>query len=324
LRGLGMGPEMKKPRGYPSLILIAAFLKSEHDSFMSRRFFHTFFLFTLFGGLTACSSAPVKKATPSAINRAKAADEPCWIRTPDCTADAENTALYFVGQSNQPLASWGRPKRASVHSAQSDAEQQYARYLGVDIKSSTYLRSLFKNEHYQSQFKETVSQSVDHTVSELIKADEYSVAHQQTEDGEPLWTVYVLIKIAKENAKKHRLALAEEPKRRAQAPPTADEWTVSVFNIDDHAAIYANGKKIHQCEFSRNCTVKLNPHLKSGRNKVRLEYSNRAMFWTYGYKVLKNDEVMYTGRCGQVWVFGCSWNISLGVVHSFEFEVEKP
>jgi hypothetical protein len=113
-------------------------------------------------------------------------------------------------------------------------------------------------------------------------------------------------------------------KSKTSGVPPVDEWTVSVFNIDDHAAIYANGKKIHQCEFSRSCTIKLNPHLKPGRNKVRLDYSNRAMFWTYGYKVLKNDEVMYTGRCGQVWVFGCSWNISLGVVHSFEFEIEKP
>jgi hypothetical protein len=113
-------------------------------------------------------------------------------------------------------------------------------------------------------------------------------------------------------------------KSNTSGVPPADEWTVSVFNIDDSAAVYANGKKIHQCEFSRSCTIKLNPHLKSGRNKVRLEYSNRALFWTYGYKVLKNDEVMYTGRCGQVWVFGCSWNISLGVVHSFEFEIEKP
>jgi hypothetical protein len=291
---------------------------------MSLRVFHTLFLFTLLSGLTGCSSSPVKKTMPLSMNSVKSADEPCWIRTPDCTADTKNPALYFVGQSKQPLASQGRPKRESFHSAQRDAEQQYARYLAVDIKSSTYLRSLFKNEHYQTQFKETIRQSVNHTVSELIKADEYFVAHQHTRDGEPLWTVYVLIKIAKENVDRHRVAIAEENKRRAEAPPPPDEWVASVFNIDDAAAIYVNGTKINQCGFSRSCTVKLSPHFKSGANKVRLEYSNRALFWTYGYRVLKNDEVMYTGRCGQVWVFGCSWNITRGVVHTFEFEVEKP
>ena len=274
--------------------------------------------------LTACSSPPVKKRVPLSMSGVKGSDEPCWIRTPDCMADAKDSALYFVGQSDQPLPSLGRPKRESFRSAQRDAEQQYARYLAVDIKSSVYLRSLFDNENYQSQFKETIRQSVNHTVSELIKADEYFIAHHQTHNEEPLWTVYVLIKIAKESVNRHRIAIAKEAKRRADAPPPPDEWTAKLFNIDDTAAIYVNGKKINQCGFSRSCTVKLSPHFKSGLNKVRIAYSNRALWWTYGYKVLKNDQIMYTGRCGQVWLFGCSWDTSIGVVHTFKFEVKNP
>ena len=258
------------------------------------------------------------------MSSVKAADEPCWLRTPDCTADAETTALYFAGQSDQPRANWGRPTRDSFHSAQRDAEQQYARFLGVEIKSSTYLQSLFKNEHYQSQFEQTIRQDVNRKVSELVKADEYFVAYQQTGEGEPLWTVYVLIKIAKEHVNKHRIAVAEETKRRAEAPPPPDEWIASVFNIDDGVAIYINDTKVNQCGFSRSCEVKLSPHFKSGHNKVRLEYSNRALFWTYGYEILKNDEVMYRDRCGQVWLFGCAdWDTKRGVVHAFEFQVEK-
>ena len=159
---------------------------------------------------------------------------------------------------------------------------------------------------------------------ELVKADDYFVTHQETSEGEPLWTVYVLIKIAKENVDKHRVAIAEEAKRRANAPPPPDEWTASVFNIDDSVAISVNGKIINECEFARSCTIKLSPHFKSGPNKVRLEYSNRALFWTYGYEILKNDEVMYRDRCGQVWLFGCAdWDTKRGVVHAFEFQVEK-
>ena len=53
------------------------------------------------------------------------------------------------------------------------------------------------------------------------------------------------------------------------------------------------------------------------------EYKNHLLFWTYGYEVTKNGEVMYEGRCGQVWVVGCGFlNTKKGVVHAFEFEVE--
>ena len=130
-------------------------------------------------------------------------DAPCWLRRPDCAAKPDDDALYFVGQSAKSLASWGRPKRASVHSAQSDAEQQYARYLGVEIKSSIFLQRVLDDEKYQSQFNHTLSSNVDRTVSDLVKADEYFAAYEQTSDGQPKWTVYVLIKIDRAVAK-HR------------------------------------------------------------------------------------------------------------------------
>ena len=292
---------------------------------MPWQFFLTVFLFTLLSGLTACSSSSLQKETPLSMGSLQAADEPCWIRTPDCRANTENPTLYFVGQSKEPQASWGRPRRDSFHSAQRDAEQAYARFLGVDIETSSYLQSLFKNEQYQMQFQERIRENVKHTVSELIKADEYFVAHHQTSEGEPLWTVYVLIKISKEHVSKHQAAIAQEARREAQAAPPPDEWVASVFNIDDTVAVYVNETKINQCDFSRSCEIKLSPHFKTGPNKVRLEYSNHGLFWTYGYEVLKNGEVMYQARCGQVWVLGCGFlDVKNGVVHEFEFEVDKP
>ena len=39
-------------------------------------------------------------------------------------------------------------------------------------------------------------------------------------------------------------------------------------------------------------------------------------------QILKNGEVMYKARCGQVWLMGCGFlDTKLGVVKSFEFEV---
>jgi len=292
---------------------------------MSRQFFSAFFVFAGVWALSACASVPHPKPAPLGMSSVKAADEPCWVSVPDCIADPAKPALYFVGQSDAPRPSWGRPTRDSLHSAQHDAEQQYARYLGVEIKSSMYLQSLFDSEQYQSQFEHTVTAHVDRQVSELYKADEYFVAHQQTSEGEPIWTVYVLIKIAEKHVKKHRLAVTEEAKVRAAAPPPPDEWVASVFNLDDGVSLYVNGTKINQCGFSQSCEIKLNPHFKKGRNTVRLDYVNRLFLWTYGYEIFKNEEIMYRGRCGQVWLFGCGdWDTRRGIVHTFEFTVEMP
>ena len=259
------------------------------------------------------------------MQQVKPADEPCWVRTPDCQEDASRSSLYFVGRSQETLANVGQPRRASFRSAQRDAEQEYARYLGVDIESSSYLKSLFKNERYQMQFEETIHETVEQTVSELVKADEYFVSYEVDAEGVPLWTAYVLLRISNETVVKHQLALREEAKRKAEepdAPEKPDEWIASLYNIDDSVSVFVNGTKINQCDFSQNCKVKLTPHLNPGQNKIRLEYSNYAMFWTYAYKILKNGEVMYKARCGQVWLMGCGFlDTKLGVVHSFEFEV---
>ena len=141
----------------------------------------------------------------------------------------------------------------------------------------------------------------------------------------------MLIEISKENVDKHRAAIAmeaqqkrEEAERIANAPPPSDEWTVKLHNIDDTASVFVNGTKVTTCGFSRSCTVHLNRHFKAGTNKVRLAFGNRLGAWTYGYKVRKNKEIVYEGRCGQVWVYGCEWDIRHGVRHTFEFEVEGP
>ena len=281
-------------------------------------------LFWTLYGLIGCSSAPYDNPKVRSMSILQAVDEPCWVRTPHCRDDINGTAIYFVGQSKVPIANWGSPGRDSYQSAQRDAEHAYARYLGVEVESSSYLQSIFKNEEYRLRFRETIQEKVHHTVSELTKTDDYFVSHRQTSEGEPLWTVYVLLKIEKADVRKHQEAIAQEARQLALAPEPPDQWVATVFNIDDTVDVYVNEKKISQCDFSRTCEIKLNPHFKKGQNKVRFEYRNNILFWTYGYEVSKNGEVMYEGRCGQVWVLGCGFlNTQKGLVHSFEFEVEK-
>ena len=47
---------------------------------------------------------------------------------------------------------------------------------------------------------------------------------------------------------------------------TEELWTAKIYNIDDLATVYVNGTVIRQCEFSRTCSVELNPHFKKGEN----------------------------------------------------------
>ena len=283
----------------------------------------TLFCLTLVTASLGCaSSASVPEAKPKATP-ITVSPAPCWIDKPQCQKTTEDSAFYFVGQSKEPLAHPGRPSRESVHAARRDAEVAYARFLGVDIETSSTLKTVFSNESYWVQFQEDIQEDVDATVDSLVKVDQYNVADQYTEEGIPLWNVYVLVKVAQESAVRHRAAIAEERRLTQSAPPPPDEWVASVYNIDDSVSVYVNGTKVNQCDFSRSCEIRLTPHFRLGVNKVKLVYRNDVGLWTYGYEILKNDEVMYKGRCGQVWVYGCGFlDTTLDVVHEFEFKVE--
>jgi len=211
-----------------------------------------------------------------------------------------------------------------------DAETQYARFLGVEVQSSTKLEEALNEHSYQSQMSQRIPSRSNHLVSDLIKVDEHFAAYQETDEGQPLWTVYVLTKITQTTLKKHRDLIAKKKILKTESPPkpisssqaTEELWTAKVFNIDDMASIYVNGVVVRGCEFSRTCEVALNPHLKLGRNQIELTFSNRLGFWTYGYEVHKGDQLMYQGTCGKVWLYGCEWNISRGVMHRFKFEID--
>ncbi len=272
--------------------------------------------------LMGCSSSPKERETPLVMNQVLADDAPCWIRNPQCLSTNDDNSLYFVGRSDETLPNWSFPKRESFYSAQRDAEMQYARFLGVDISSSSFMKEVFNNKVYQSQFEQTNTEELQHRLSDIKKVDEYFVALHETEDGEPLWLVYMLIKVSPDIIEKHRLATSKEIiKRESEAE---DIWTAYLYNIDDTVSVFVNEVKINQCDLAQSCTIELSPHLEYGNNKLRLEFENAALWWAYGYQILKNNKTMYQGKCGQVWLFGCNGDTTVGKVHEFEFEIDKP
>lgn len=323
--------------------------------------------FLLYCFLSACSSSKTRP-TQYAQNLVKfAKSEPCWIKQEDCReriskkkASQEKTDQnfqYFVGQSAKAIPQWGQPHRDTIRSAMFDAEAQYARFLGVQVKSSTTVEESQNMEEYQSNISQKVSTQVNRIISDLVKVDEHYVAYQETDDGQPLWTVYVLVKIDHSTIKRHRQLIFKKEINKTEmsnqqieassstsqkskdkhnseikskftldnskTKNTEELWTAKIFNIDDLATVYVNGTVIRQCEFSRTCNVELDPHFKKGENVVEFKFSNRWLYWTYGYEVRKGEKLMYQAKCGQVWLFGCKWNKDRGVVHQFEFKVLK-
>ena len=145
----------------------------------------------------AQACAPTEASSPSArvVQNAPKPEPPCWIDKPDCLAVAGESALYFVGQSDNPVAHPGQPARESVHAARRDAELAYARFLAVDIETSSILRTVFTNDSYRLQFNENIKEQVSQTVGALRKAAQYNVAHEVSPEGVPMWSVFVLLKV---------------------------------------------------------------------------------------------------------------------------------
>lgn len=272
--------------------------------------------------MLACAQPSVRPLNQPKYANPKMAQIPCWVEKPTCVAKADDGSLFFTGQSDRPIPNWGFPSQESTQSALVDAEHQYARFLGVEIQSSLFLQQLFNNGDENERFEQNIATKVVKTISAVQQIDKFGVAYQETSEGQPIWTVYILIQIPAERVKEHQAAVAAELKARQNKPPPATKWTVELFNIDDIAKVWVNDTQVLQCGFTRTCRLTLSDHFTVGKNTVRLEFGNRFGFWTYGYEVKKNQTMMYNAKCGQVWVFGCDWDVSRGVKHRLKFDVE--
>ena len=245
----------------------------------------------------ACTSTEASSSNARLVQRAHAPEAPCWIDRPDCLAVAGESALILWGNQTTLCLILGNQPETQVHAARRDAELAYARFLAVDIETSSTLRTVFTNDSYRLQFDENIKEQVSHRVGASCKAAQYNVVHEVSPEGVPMWSVFVLFKgVSEEDVAKHRIAIAAERERLENLPPLQDEWVVSLFNIDDSVSVYVNDLKINQCDLSRSCKVKLSPHFRPGTNRVRFVYRNEVFLWTYGYEVFKNDEMMYKGR----------------------------
>ncbi len=201
---------------------------------------------TLLGcGATSQKTSP----TPVGMATVQAQDEPCWIQTPDCAAQADQSQVFFVGQSEKALASWGRPPREAFHSAQKDAELQYAKFLGVAVSSTVSVAQTADDQGASSRFEAVVQETLAQRISDLKKSDQYFVSNAQTPLGEPLWNVYVLLKIAKSDVEKHRQQIlagmkgAPEP-AALPTPPRPEEASAAqpIYGIWEGSGTQDNGQ----------------------------------------------------------------------------------
>ena len=88
------------------------------------------------------------------------------------------------------------------------------------------------------QFEEKVQESFNTTVSDVLKSDQYFMSTHQTQEGQPLWVVYVLIKVSNNNIARHKVAVQKEAavkkaEQQLELKNKKDEWIISLFNIDE-------------------------------------------------------------------------------------------
>ena len=98
-----------------------------------------------------------------------------------------------------------------------------------------FLQEVFSEGDDRTSMTQQVSSTVNQKVSDVRRIAEYALPVLMTEDAEPAWTVYLLIKIDGEAVERHRKAIAQEALSVAKPRPKGERWVVELSNIDDFA-----------------------------------------------------------------------------------------
>ena len=91
--------------------------------------------------------------------------DPCWIKQAHCRERESKKKKAGQEKADQKfnilwdkvlkaIPQWGQPHRDTIRSAMYDAEAQYARFLGVQVTSSTTVEESQNMEEYQSRISQ--------------------------------------------------------------------------------------------------------------------------------------------------------------------------
>lgn len=85
-------------------------------------------------------------------------------------------------------------------------------------------------------------------------------------------------------------------------------YQIHIYNLDGTATAYINGQLIATLSPGQTRMVDITQYLTQGSdNNVRFDVSNDVIgsFWTYGFEILKDSNVIWRDECGIVSLHGC-------------------
>lgn len=103
-----------------------------------------------------------------------------------------------------------------------------------------------------------------------------------------------------------------------------DRLSVMIYNVDDEAQVLINGKVVREKEFwsaRDDVPADITASLSGGINKLKLIVINGPLGWSYGFKIFRNDQVVFHDECGSKPWGGCHDDQTTGIVFSKEFTV---
>lgn len=165
--------------------------------------------------LSACSSQI------TSVGKA-GGDQPCWVDNDPACDDQGDEYLYFVGQNAVKDAAKGRPNRSAFDSARIAAKAQYVSYLEetVSVKAAEAFTNAGESEEGAETvagLKQLIKTFAQKTVSGLKQLDSYYVSDAANSKGTPLWSVFVRMRIAKQEVREKFGLLADNMKKSAKS-----------------------------------------------------------------------------------------------------------
>lgn len=105
---------------------------------------------------------------------------------------------------------------------------------------------------------------------------------------------------------------------------SGDVYTVRIYNVDDVATVYVNGKELSRITYRNTDYQDITTLLRPGKNLIRLVVENYSESFTYGFEITRANESIFSFECGMLNKHGCGNDFRTGVVWEKTVTIDLP
>jgi hypothetical protein len=92
-------------------------------------------------------------------------------------------------------------------------------------------------------------------------------------------------------------------------------YLVRIYNVDDFAGVFVNGKPVIQIGYKDTREVDITPFLRPGKNEIRFVVKNMQEKYTYGFVLFRDNKSIFRDECGIIGFSGCNGSEQTGIVY---------